>query len=103
MPGVESGVDVASPGSPKVIQTPREIAMPAEANSGMRPLPNKDTVQPWWYGAGYGAHSPAQLRPRGLPAALTISANQYPMPGDELMEFICNGNNTSVKHFAGNK
>lgn len=43
--------------------------MPAEANSGMRPLPNKGTVQPWWYGAGYGAHSPAQFRPQGLPAA----------------------------------
>jgi hypothetical protein len=41
----------------KLIQTAREIVMLAEANGGTRqiftdgrPLPNKDDVQPWWYG-----------------------------------------------------
>jgi hypothetical protein len=36
--------------------------------------------------------------PKAYTRPFTISANQYLMPDDELMEFICNENNTSVKH-----
>ncbi|MEO8100370.1 MAG: hypothetical protein ABI811_21905 [Acidobacteriota bacterium] len=45
----------------KLIQTTREIVLLAEANSGTRQiftdgraLPNKDDVQPWWYGYSVG-------------------------------------------------
>ena len=41
----------------KLIQSPREIVLLAEANSGIRqffidgrPLPRPDAVQPWWFG-----------------------------------------------------
>ncbi len=45
----------------KLIQNQREIVMLAEANGAVRqiftdgrPLPNKDSVQPWWYGYSVG-------------------------------------------------
>jgi hypothetical protein len=139
----------------KLIQNPREIVMLAEANSGVRqiftdgrPLPNKDSVQPWWYGYSVGrwegstlvvestgfkddtwidedgspmtsqARVTERIRrpdygtleveitvndPKAYTRPFTISANQYLMPDDELMEFICNENNTSVKHLVGDK
>jgi len=139
----------------KLIQNPREIVMLAEANSGVRqiftdgrPLPNKDSVQPWWYGysvgrwegntlvvesTGFkddtwidedGSPMTSQSRvterirrpnygtleveitvndPKAYTRPFTISANQYLMPDDELMEVIRNENNTSVKHLVGDK
>jgi len=45
----------------KIIQTPTEVVIIYEANSGLRqiftdgrPLPNPDDVQPWWYGYSVG-------------------------------------------------
>ena len=45
----------------KLIQNAREIVMLAESNGGTRqiftdgrPLPNKDDIQPWWYGYSVG-------------------------------------------------
>ena len=139
----------------KLIQNPREIVMLAEANGGVRQiftdgrsLPNRDSVQPWWYGysvgkwdgdtlvvesTGFkddtwidedGSPMTSQARvtervrrpdygtleveitvddPKAFTRIFTFSANQYLMADDELMEFVCNENNTSVKHLVGDK
>jgi len=137
----------------KLIQNSREIVMLAESNGGLRqifldgrPLPNKDDVQPWWYGYSVGrwegdvlvvestgfldnawidengspltneAHVTEHIRrpdygtleiqvtvndPKAYTKTWTVTANQRLMPNDELIEFICDENNTSVRHLIG--
>ena len=137
----------------KLIQNAREIVMLAEANGGTRqiftdgrPLPNKDDVQPWWYGYSVGrwegdtlvvestgfldnawidengspitneAHVTERIRrpnygtlevevtvndPKSYTRPWTVTANQDLMPNDELIEFVCGENNTSVPHLVG--
>lgn len=129
--------------------------MLAEANGAVRQiftdgrtLPNKEAVQPWWYGYSVGkwdgdtlvvesvgfrdeswidengsplsneAHVTERIRrpdygtleievtvidPKTYTRPWTVSANQYLMADDELIEFICDENNTSVKHLVGGK
>ena len=137
----------------KLIQNTREIVMLAEANGGTRQifldgraLPNKDDVEPWWYGYSVGrwegdtlvvestgfldnawidengspitndAHLTERIRrpnygtldievtmndPKSYTRPWTVTANQRLMPDDELIEFICGENNTSVQHLVG--
>lgn len=137
----------------KLIQNSREIVMLAEANGGTRQiftdgrtLPNKDDVQPWWYGYSVGrwegdtlvvestgfldnawidengspitneAHVTERIRrpnygtlevevtvndPKTYTRPWTVTANQRLMADDELIEFICGENNTSVPHLVG--
>jgi hypothetical protein len=137
----------------KLIQGPREVVMLAEANGGTRQiftdgraLPNKDDVQPWWYGYSVGkwegdtlvvesmgfldnawidengspitneARVTERIRrpnygtleievtvndPKTYTRPWTVTANQRLMADDELIEFICGENNTSVPHLVG--
>jgi hypothetical protein len=137
----------------KLIWNPREIVMIAESNGGLRqiftdgrPLPNKDDVQPWWYGYSVGkwdgdtlvvdstgfldnawidengsplsndAHVTERIRrpnygtleveitvndPKTYTRPWTVTANQRLMADDELIEFICGENNTSLPHLIG--
>ena len=134
----------------KLIQNGREIVMLAEANGGTRQiftdgraLPNKDDVQPWWYGYSAGkwdgdtlvvestgflddawideqgsplsneAHITERIRrpnygtleiqvtvndPKTYTRPWTVTANQRLMADDELIEFVCGENNTSLQH-----
>ena len=134
----------------KFIQNARQLVMLAEANGGTRQiftdgraLPNKDDVQPWWYGYSIGkwdgdtlvvesvgfldnawideqgsplsndAHITERIRrpnygtleiqvtvndPKTYTRPWTVTANQRLMADDELIEFVCGENNTSLQH-----
>ena len=75
----------------KLIWSPNEIVMLAEANGGVRqiftdgrPLPNKDDVQPWWFGYSIGKWDGDTLvvESTGFLDSAWIDENGSPMSND---------------------